>query len=311
MNPTTDSAPTNAPPPEPQKAVAVQPAPVAPPSPNRVTIEHLLQVGDSVKREAWISALVEAEVARQNFAQDRALAREFAISGQFSDINGQTMEQSVSTAMVKIQLGRAWGFNAADSIRYIFFTNGKPSVENEIVAAKLQQAGISWDVEWLEDEVDHKGRKVKKCVGCTLWLRHIQEGKVVAMTDRHGQPLSVSFTQFDADTALIWEKGKQIPLSEKWNFKSWPRDMFYWRAVSRVKKYHAPQVLRGAVSREEALDTVPLDSLPPETVPPALQALAQPPEQSAKPRVADIIMGQESFLEAPPSGTTESTKGKT
>ena len=32
--------------------------------------------------------------------------------------------------------------------------------------------------------------------------------------DRKGQPVSVSFTKADADGALIWEKGKQIPFTQ-------------------------------------------------------------------------------------------------
>jgi hypothetical protein len=320
MNPTIDAGATGAPaepPPPPQQALAVPPPPAAPTDlakpqqGSRVTIEHLLAMPDNVKRETWISALVEAEVARQNFAQDRALAREFAISGQFSDINGQSMEQAIATAMVKIQLGRAWGFNPADSIRYIYFTNGRPAIENEIVAAKLQQGGYDWDIEWVEDEVDHKGRKYKKCVGCVLWLKkwNADQQKYLPMMDRNNKPISVSFTQFDADTAQIWEKGKQIPLSQKWNFQSWGRDMYYWRTVGRVKKYHAPHVLRGAVSREEALEMVPLEAATPEMLPADLQAPPGPPLEEggprARPNVRDKIMAQESFLNAPPSETTD------
>jgi hypothetical protein len=322
MNPTTDAPATGAPI-ETQQAISVPPPPVTAPEvarpqpPSRVTIEHLLAMPDNVKRETWISALVEAEVARQNFAQDRALAREFAISGQFSDITGTSMEQAVATAMVKISLGRNWGFNPADSIRYIYFTNGRPAIENEIVAAKLQQAGYDWDIEWLEDEVEHKGRKVKKCVGCVLWLKkwNADQQKYLPVLDRNSKPISVSFTQFDADTAMIWEKGKQIPLSQKWNFQSWGRDMYYWRTVGRVKKYHAPHVLRGAVSREEALEMVPIESAPPEMLPADLQLPAGPPVEPGGPpppkgRVRDKILAQESFLNAPPSETTDPTTGK-
>jgi hypothetical protein len=83
--------------------------------------------------------------------------------------------------------------------------------------------------------------------------------------------VSVSFTNYDADTAQIWEKGKQIPLSQKWNFQSWGRDMYYWRSISRLKKYHAPNVLRGGVSREEALEMIPVESAPPDMLPKELQ----------------------------------------
>jgi hypothetical protein len=232
----------------------------------RVTVEQLALLPDSDQRTNWINALVEAEIARQNYAYDRALAREFAISGQFDDIKGSTMEQAVATAVIKIQLGRNWGFNAADSIRYIYFTNGRAAVETEIIAAKLQQAGYDWDVEWLEETTQHKGKPWQRCIGCRLWLKKWSKDRqrYEPMLDRNSEPISVAFTEADADHAMIWEKGKTIPLSEKWNFKSWGRDMYYWRTVSRVKKYHAPHVLRGAALREEALEMMPADVPPPQ-----------------------------------------------
>jgi hypothetical protein len=266
----------------PQTALAPIPA-TGLPDQRRVTVEQLAMLPDSERRTNWINALVEAEIARQNYAQDRALARDFATSGQFDDLKGMTTEQAIATAMVKIQLGRAWGFNAADSMRYIYFTNGKPAIENEIVAAKLQQAGYDWNVEWLEEEIQHKGRAAKKCIGCTLWLKRWSAAtqKFSPVVGEGGEQVSVSFTQYDADTAMIWEKGKQIPLSEKWNFKSWGRDMYYWRAIGRVKKYHAPHVLRGAVSREEALEMMPTTGLSPDMLPLELQP--PPPQAEAPP----------------------------
>jgi hypothetical protein len=260
-------------------------------------VDQLALLPDSERRTNWINSLVEAEVARQVYAQDRALARDFAMSGQFDDLKGLTVDQAVATAMVKIQLGRAWGFNAADSMRYIYFTNGKPSVENEIVAAKLRQAGYDWDTDWLEEEINHKGKPAKKCVGCTLWLKRLnQEQKYEPMLDRDGKPISVSFTQYDADTAQIWEKGKQIPLSQKWNFQSWGRDMYYWRSISRVKKYYAPHVLRGGVSREEALEMIPTSAMPPDQLPPELRDATAPKRITAR----DTIMNTPSF--APDAG---------
>lgn len=301
--------PPQPPPPPPSTALAAQP-PAVPAAPGdtaaadqrRVTVGQLAMLPDSERRNNWIASLVEAEVARQNYAQDRALAREFAISGQFSDITGTTMEQAVATAMVKIQLGRAWGFNAADSIRYIYFTNGRPAIENEIVAAKLQQAGYDWDVEWLEDVIQHKGKPWRKCVGCRLWLKkwNAQEARFMPLVDRNGKPISVEFTEADADHASIWEKGKQIPLSQKWNFQSWGRDMYYWRTIGRVKKYHAPHVLRGAVSREEALEMIPVAEMPPDQLPKELQAPAEGDASPNKRRLRDIVMGADKPGEEPP-----------
>ena len=278
----------------PAAAIAVVPA-ASPGGLPRVSVDQLMSFPDAEKKAQWISALVEAEVARQTYAQDRAVARDFAISGQFEDLKAATAEQAIATAMVKIQLGRAWGFNAADAMRYLYFSNGKPAVENEIVAAKLQQAGYQWDVEWLEDEVQHKGKPWRKCIGCTLWLKRWNGTLYTPLLDRNGKPVSVSFSEGDADHAMIWEKGKQIPLSQKWNFVSWARDMYYWRAIARVKKYHAPHVLRGAVSKEEELDIIPAGS-PPDMLPLELQA----PEVAQGGPPAEIQMPDPAAAPAPP-----------
>jgi len=252
--PTTEVAPPLPPPPAPAPGEAR----------SRVTIEQLALLPDSERRNNWINALVDVEIARQNYAQDRALANDFASCGQFDDLKGMTTGQAVSTAMVKIGMGRNWGMHPADAIRYIFFTNGRPGIENEIVATKLMQAGYDWDVEFLEETVQHKSKPWQKCIGCRLWLKKIVNGRAEQLLDRNNKPISVEFTEADADHAMIWEKGKQIPLSEKWNFKAWPRDMYYWRCIGRVKKYYAPHVLRGALQREEILELMPEDEIPPQ-----------------------------------------------
>jgi hypothetical protein len=291
------------------KAPAVVPPPIAPPAkeerlPARITAEQLLTLAPSDRRDNWIAQLVEVEVARQNYAYDRGLARDFAASGQFEDLKALTAEQAIATAIAKVQIGRGWGLNASDAIRYVYFTNGRPSLENQIIADKLQQAGFDWDIEWLEEVQQHKGKPWKKCVGCTLWLKRWNGQRYEPVVDRDQQPVSVSFSEADADHAMIWEKGKQIPLSEKWNFRSWGRDMYFWRCIGRLKKYHAPRILHGAVTREEALEMIPVESMPPSMLPKELQAPAGPANMpdapAAEKRTAfDTVMGQKSFLDLP------------
>ena len=118
---------------------------------------------DNERRTLWINSLVEAEVARQNYAQDRALAREFAICGH-SDIAGNVDGGCGGHRDgEEIQLGRAWGFNAADSIRYIYFDQREACCgERDRRGPKLQQGGYDWDVEWLEETVDHKVQAVEE-----------------------------------------------------------------------------------------------------------------------------------------------------
>jgi hypothetical protein len=279
--------------------VAAAPPPPAP-TPSgmgRVTIDQLALLPDSDRRMMWINSLVEVEVARQTYAQDLALARQFAMSGQFEDLKGASAEQAIATAMAKIQLGRAWGLTTADAIRFIYFVNGRPNIENRIVADRLRDNGYDWDIEWLEETTQtSKGKPWQRCVGCKLWIKRGGQ----PLVDRNGKPIFVSFTEADADNAHVWERGKEIPLSQKANFKNWPQEMYYWRCIGRIKKYYAPDVLSGAILREEALDIIPAAPTAPE------QALREPelpsePQPPRKTTARDKIMQQSSFLEEPDS----------
>jgi len=270
------------------------PQQAAPGESRRITVDQLAILPDNERRTMWINSLVDAEVARQNYAQDRALARDFAICGKFDDLKDQSTEQAVATAMVKIQLGRAWGFNAADSMKNIYFVNGRPALEQDIVASKLQAAGISWDVDFAYEDVPatKTGRAWRKCVGCTLWLKQwsAAEQRYQPMKDRGGEQVSVSFSLADAENAKYYEKGQTKNLSEKFNYQSYPADMYYWRCISRVRKYYAPGVLRGSWLREEALEMMPTD-LPPDQLPRELQPPDEP-QPEAKSLAERVLAGE-------------------
>ena len=290
---------------------ALTPASAMPPAPagpqprefSRVTMEHLIKLPDDEHRRNWIQALVEAEVARQTYAYDRSLAREFALCGKFDDIKGSTQEQAIATAMAKIQLGRSWGFSPADSMRYVYFVGGRPSIENDIVASRLQQAGISWDPEWdYEEAKDGKGKVSRVCTGCTLWLKRYNPGtkQYEPMKDRKGRDVSVSFLKSDAERAKVYEKGQTISLSDKAMYQGWPQNMFYWRAISNVRRFYAPHVLRGGTTKEEAWDVIPGDA-PPEMLPPPEAGQSSPAQEPAAEqppqKLRDRVLNQPSFLE--------------
>ena len=58
----------------------------------------------------------EPAVAR--FQLEQRMARLFVASGLFSDIKGQTEEQAIAQAWVKIGLGASMGFSPAESKAY-------------------------------------------------------------------------------------------------------------------------------------------------------------------------------------------------
>ena len=231
-----------------------------------VTTRPMLEVLGILSKDADLAKIyarevVQQEVARALYDQDGRLARVFAMSGYFDDINGSTLEQALSQAMTKIQLGRSWQMQPADAMQHVYFTNGKPNVQNEFLAARMRDYGLDWDIEWFRSD---KGI----CIGCSLWMkrRNPATGLYEPIMERENGQSSqarVTFTKKDADEAMIWEKGKQIRLSEKWNYKSWPEDMYYWRCVARARRRYATNVLTGALTRDEA-DEVPTREINPE-----------------------------------------------
>lgn len=233
---------------------------------NAELLDLIIQAGEN--SQGYAKQIVESELARDAFNQDQRLAKVFAVSGVFSDIKGTTETQAIATAMTKIQLGRSWGVNPADAMQFIYFTNGRPAVMNELFAAKLKDAGYDWDTAFHYEKTGGK----KKCIGCTLlpkrWnpeTRKYEPMMAKTLTDSgtyQDVQLEVSFTKEDADNAMIWEKGKQIKLSEKWNFQSWAEDMYFWRTLGRFRRRYAPNVLSGAVPKDEAEDYTPAPSAP-------------------------------------------------
>jgi hypothetical protein len=220
--------------------------------------------GDPEMARSYAKEVIGQEVAKAVFDQDWRLAKVFALSGVFADIQGTTEQQAISTAMAKIQLGRSWNINPSDAMQFVYFTNGRPAVMNELFAAKMRDAGFDWDTDFQYEETALNNRKRRQCVGCVLWPKRWNANKNAyeSIKDRHGDDVSVSFTRDDADAALIWEKGKQIPLSEKWNFKAWAEDMYFWRAISRLRRRFATNVLSGVLMPEEAEELAPATERP-------------------------------------------------
>jgi hypothetical protein len=257
MQPTDQPATQQPPPPPtatpiPATAPNLQTATLAPPAdpPTRTASPfsiEILKLVDQDKQAVTIKALIDVETERQTFEMDQRRARSFAESGLFADIKGVGLNEGIARAMTKIQMGREWGLSRADSMKNVYFINGKPALENACVASALQEAGYAWQPEWtFEDTKDDKGKPWRKCTGCTLWILF----KGQPMLDRKGQQVSVSFTAMQAEHAEVYEGGGKKKLSEKFNYMSFGEDMYYWRCISRLHKYYAPAVLRGGRLKE-------------------------------------------------------------
>lgn len=247
----------------------------------RASVELIRILSEHPEHAQYLKELVAAEAQRETFDQDIRLARVFALSGKFDDIKGATEMQSIASAMAKIMIGRQWGMNDADSIAFIIFINGRPSVMTEIMAARMQQAGYSWDTEFHYSEEPGKPKFRKKCVGCTLWLKQYSRdtNRHEPVMGRNNEQVSSSFTEDDAEAAGLL--GKAGP------WKQWTQDMYFWRAMSRLRKYHLTSIMRGAIQAELASDYAP------PTMAPQLAAPAEAPAEEERKPLRERILAQE------------------
>jgi hypothetical protein len=183
----------------------------------------------------------------QKFEFQQRSARLFAMSGLFADIKGQTVEQSLAQAFVKIALGDSMGFSPAEAMTGIDIIQGRVSVGSSLRAARMQRAGYDWDILQLDD----KGCRLRlKLNGRPLMQEEI-DGETGEVTE---VPVIISFTAEDAARANLLGKD---------NYKKNPRNMFFARAITNAQRWFAPGVLGvDILSREEALDLDPLPSAP-------------------------------------------------
>jgi hypothetical protein len=281
----------------PEQPVQTAPTEIVQRSRQSTEILKMLLADTSGNYRHLVEELVRTNNEKELFDQDWRMAKQFALSGDFADITGQTQEQAIAKALSKIAMGRNWGMLAADAMANVFFINGKPGVGTDYLASKIQQAGYSWDAQWHEETVEYKkGKTWEKCIGCTLWLKSYNRltNRWEPVVDRDGKPVKASFTEADAENAMIYEKEQgqqragQKPLAEKWNYKSWGRDMYFWSAMRRLRKYYLTGILRGAIQVELADYDVPIEAAAPQ---PTLAEPAQP--EPPKKSLRDFVLESE------------------
>ena len=151
-------------------------------------------------------------------------AKIMAKSGCFADIKGIDEEVAIAKAVVKIAIGRDFGFSMAESMQYVELIQGRPSISAHARAAKMKAAGYSWK-----------------------FLQFDANICVLDVFDRKGERLG--------DSSFTLEDAKRMALADKDNWKKNPRNMLYCRAISNAQRWYAPEVLSAALgSTEELVD---------------------------------------------------------
>jgi hypothetical protein len=185
----------------------------------------------------------------ERFAYQQRMARVFVASGLFSDIKGQSPEQAMAQAYVKIALGGSMGFSEAESMQGIDIIQGRPAISAQLRAARMQRAGFSW-----APTVTEKG--------CWLALffnrAPIMVPRVNPATSELARDKDGTIIQEQAIVSYTMEDAKSAKLADKDNWKKDPSSMLFARAITRAQRRFAPGVLSGDIlTREEAFDAEP------------------------------------------------------
>jgi hypothetical protein len=253
-------------------AAANPPQSEAPPVKTKAVVgqnEQVLSLLDLVIDEHDRKALVKQELNRLTYNNNWRLAEVFAAAGYFDSNGMNSPPMSKEQAMAKIEIGESWDLNPANSIRFVYIIGGKPAIEEAVFASRLYDAGWSWEAQFI-------GGQGQGCKGVRLFA--IKDGKPVMQTVRDeatgepklgpdGNPMMrqafAEFTEEQAAGIKIWQKGNQVSLLQKSGPWSDGRrsNMYFWRAVSQFRRWFAPNVIAGALTRDEAQDIGPIENL--------------------------------------------------
>lgn len=147
-------------------------------------------------------------------------------------------------------LGLKW----THGLRSIYMTpDGKPGMQGDVMLALLYQHKFAVTIESTD-----KGATVK----------------IKRPDGADPMPDGWSFTAEDAQRIKVWKKGEGsdrggfVPLGEKYNYKSWGKSMYVWRALAPCARFVASDLLGGIYLNEELADLPPEGEEPPSSEPP-------------------------------------------
>lgn len=168
--------------------------------------------------------LQQVQVLRpQNFEQ----LKQFAEMAAISSMVPASYRDKPADIMLAVQMGSELGLAPMQSLQGIAVVNGRPAVWGDAMIGLCRQSPLCQDIqESLEGEGDAM--------------------VAICTAKRHGaSPCESRFSVQDAIVAGLW--GKDV-------WKKYPKRMLKWRARGFALRDAFPDVLRGLISVEEAME---------------------------------------------------------
>lgn len=156
-------------------------------------------------------------VVLDELKQPMAIGEVFAKSGMFPDVKSQAQ------AVVKILAGKELGLSPFESMASVYVVNGRLALSSKAMAGLVKR---SKKYDYVIKKLDES-----ECV--------------IDITNPDGVVGSTTFTIKDAAKAGLVNKD---------NWKSYPKNMLFARALSNAARFYCPEVISGYYTVEELED---------------------------------------------------------
>lgn len=171
-----------------------------------------------LKNETTSNVLVSRELS-----DTMALGSIFAKSGMFTDIKTQAQ------AVVKILAGRELNLTPLESMSNIYIVKDHVALQSKLIASLIKKSG---KYDYTVDELTNEN-----CVISFYEFEKDYEGKIV----RKNLLGKSSFNRKDAAAASLLNKD---------NWRNYPRNCYFGRALTNGARWYTPDVFTGYVPEE-------------------------------------------------------------
>lgn len=169
---------------------------------------------------------MENEVqALEVLREPMALGEVFFQSGMFVDIKSQ------SQAVVKILAGKELGLSPMESMNNLYMVNNHIALTAKIIASKIKRSG----------KYDYKVNKLDDTECSLTFFEILKDGTKEKL----------------GDSVFTFKDAAKAGLVNKDNWKNYPKNMLYARALSNGNRWFCPDVTTGFYSTEEMEDLQP------------------------------------------------------
>lgn len=152
------------------------------------------------------------------------IAQAFAVSGYFKDFDANNARKGAAQALVKILRGQDLGISPSAAVESIYMIDNTTAMSAHLMAGLIRRSGADFDIEENDD---------KKCT--------------IAYYADMNRDVLIGRTSFTI------QKAQRAGLLGKYNWKAYPEDMLYSRAMSRGWRRYFSHLGMGAVYTPEEL----------------------------------------------------------